>query len=82
MARKRPNIGAALTLDGEREFKAALAEINAGLKVNASQMQLVAATYEDGGKSAKDLAAAQDWWPLPMRMAGKAPKTWRPPKKC
>lgn len=60
MARKRPNIGAALTLDGEREFKAALAEINAGLKVNASQMQLVAATYEDGGKSAKDLAAAQE----------------------
>lgn len=60
MARKRPNIGAALTLDGEREFKAALAEINAGLKVNASQMQLVVATYEDGGKSAKDLAAAQE----------------------
>ncbi len=60
MARKRPNIGAAVTLDGEKEFKAALAEINAGLKVNASQMQLVAATYEDGGKSVRDLAAAQE----------------------
>ncbi len=57
---KRPKVGAAMTLDGEREFKAAIAEINAGLKVNAAQMKLVAATYEDGGKSAKDLAAAQE----------------------
>ena len=56
---KQPKIGATVTLDGEKEFKAALSEINAGLKVNASQMQLVAATYQDGGKSVRDLVAAQ-----------------------
>lgn len=57
---KQPKIGATLALDGEKEFKQALSEINAGLKVNASQMQLVAATYEDGGKSVKDLTAAHE----------------------
>lgn len=55
---KRPNVGATVTLDGEKEFKAALSEINAGLKVNASQMQLVTATYQNGGKSIRDLTAA------------------------
>lgn len=57
---KQPRIGVTVALDGEKEFKQALSEINAGLKVNASQMQLVSATYEDGGKSVKDLAAAHE----------------------
>lgn len=57
---KQPKIGATLALDGEKEFKRALSEIDAGLRVNASQMKLVAATYEDGGKSVKDLAAAHE----------------------
>ncbi|ANW97724.1 hypothetical protein CSTERTH_01095 [Thermoclostridium stercorarium subsp. thermolacticum DSM 2910] len=48
-------IGASLRLDGEREFKKALNEINNGLKVTASELALVTAKYSDNANSVKAL---------------------------
>lgn len=48
-------IGASLRLDGEREFKKALNEINNGLKVTASELVLVTAKYGDNATSVKAL---------------------------
>lgn len=53
----RAKLGATLALDGEKEYKAALADITAGLKVNYSQMALVAAQYDDAGNSQDALRA-------------------------
>jgi len=48
-------ISSKITLDGEREFKRALAEINAGLRVTASELTLVTAKYSDNATSVKAL---------------------------
>jgi len=48
-------MGASITLDGEKEFKRAISEINAGLRVTASQLQLVTAKYSDNATSVKAL---------------------------
>lgn len=48
-------IGSRITLDGEKEFKKALAEINAGLRVTASELALVTAKYSDNATSVKAL---------------------------
>ena len=53
----RAKLGAVLSLDGEKEYKAALADINAGLKVNYTQMQLVSAQYNTAGNSQEALRA-------------------------
>ena len=55
MAAKGSNIGAGIVLDGEKEFKQALAEINAGLRVTASELVLVTARYSDNAESVKAL---------------------------
>ncbi len=56
MARKGgSNIGAGIVLDGEKEFKKALTEINSGLKVTASELTLVTAKYSDNANSVKAL---------------------------
>ena len=49
------NIGAGIVLDGEKEFKKALTEINNGLKVTASELTLVTAKYSDNANSVKAL---------------------------
>lgn len=48
-------IGSQIKLDGEREFKKALADINAGLRVTASELMLVTAKYSDNATSVKAL---------------------------
>lgn len=48
-------IGATIALDGEKEFKKAVSEINAGLRVTASQLTLVTAKYSDNATSVKAL---------------------------
>jgi hypothetical protein len=48
-------VGATVKLDGEREFKQALTEINAGIKVNASELRLLSAQYSQNGNSVKAL---------------------------
>ena len=48
-------IGSRITLDGEKEFKKALAEINAGLRVTASELMLVTAKFSDNATSVKAL---------------------------
>ena len=48
-------IGASLRLDGEKEFRKALNEINNGLKVTASELALVTAKYSDNATSVKAL---------------------------
>ncbi len=48
-------LGASIALDGEREFKKALTEINAGIKVNSSELRLLSAQYIQNGNSVKAL---------------------------
>lgn len=47
--------GASIKIDGEKEFKQALSEINAGLRVNSSELQKVTAEYADNGNSVEAL---------------------------
>ncbi len=49
------NIGAGIVLDGEKEFKKAITDINNGLKVTASELALVTAKYSDNANSVKAL---------------------------
>ena len=48
--------GASVKIDGEKEFKAALNEINSGLRVNASELQKITAQYATNGNSVEALA--------------------------
>lgn len=50
-------IGASIALEGEREYRKALSEINAGLKVTASELTLVTAKFSDNAKSVEALTA-------------------------
>lgn len=50
-------IGAQIALEGEREFKKAISEINTGLKVTASELTLVTARFSDNAKSVEGLTA-------------------------
>lgn len=54
------NIGARVELAGEREFRQALSQINAGLKVTASELALVTAKYADNDKSVAALTARNE----------------------
>ena len=56
----RPKIGGTLVLDNEAQFKRALAEVNAGLKVNRSEMRLVAEQSKSTGDAQKALQAKMD----------------------
>lgn len=51
------DIGARIVLEGEKEFKNALKEIDAGLKVNKSELEMVAAQYERTGTSVEALTS-------------------------
>lgn len=50
-------IGPVIELQGEREFKKALTDINAGLKVTASELTLVTTKFSDNAKSVEALTA-------------------------
>ena len=54
------NIGARVELAGERQFRQALSEINAGLRVTASELALVTAKYADNDKSVAALTARNE----------------------
>ena len=60
MADKTFKIGAALALDGEKEFKAALKDINTEMKALQAQSKLTSAEYEKNTATSKKLADAYD----------------------
>lgn len=56
----KPTIGAGMALDGEKEFKQAVSNINKDLSVLASEMKKVTAQYSDNAGSLEALNATQD----------------------
>lgn len=59
MADNNPRIGATIVLDGEKEYKAALRDINAAQKENRSELALTAAQYDENDTSIAALTARQ-----------------------
>ena len=55
-----PEVGAKLTVDGEKEFKSTLSEISRGLSVAASEAKLTSAQYADNKDSVKSLTAQSE----------------------
>lgn len=55
-----PGINTKIKLDGEREYKAALAEINGGLKVLKSELNLAAEQFRDNAGSVEALTKKND----------------------
>ena len=55
-----PPIKTKIAMDGEKEYKAALSDINSGLKVLSSEMKLTAAQFEDNADSMDALTAKGD----------------------
>ncbi|EMS74048.1 hypothetical protein [Ruminiclostridium cellobioparum] len=54
---RKPTLGATVKIDGEKEFKQAVTDINNGLRVTASELSLVTARYSDNSKSLEALSA-------------------------
>lgn len=48
-------IGATLSLDGERQFRQAISEVNRDLRTNATQLEILSIKYRDNGNSVKAL---------------------------
>ena len=48
-------IGATLSLDGERQFRQAISEVNRDLRTNATQLEILSIKYRDNGASVKAL---------------------------
>ena len=55
-----PGINTKIKLDGEREYKAALAEINGGLKVLKSELNLASEQFRDNAGSVEALTKKND----------------------
>lgn len=55
-----PEVGARLTLDGEKEFKDALSDISRGLSVAASEAKLTSAQYAENKDSVAALTAQSE----------------------
>lgn len=55
-----PTIKTKIAMDGEKEYKAALADINSGLKVLSSEMKLTAAQFEENADGMEALTAKGD----------------------
>lgn len=53
-------IGPRIELEGEREFRRAIAEINNGLKVTGSELKMVTAQYSENAKSVAGLTAKNE----------------------
>lgn len=60
MGNKKTTIGAGIVLDGEKEFKQAVTDINNGLKVTTSELMLVTARFSDNSKSMEALTAKSE----------------------
>ena len=55
-----PTIRTKVAIDGEKEYKQALSEINSGLKVLNSEMKLTSAQFADNADSMEALTAKGD----------------------
>lgn len=55
-----PTLSTKVSLDGEREYKQAISEINSGLKVLGSEMKLVTTLFADNADSVEALTAKGD----------------------
>ena len=55
-----PPLSTKITMDGEKEYKQALSEINSGLKVLGSEMKLATAQFADNADSVEALTAKGD----------------------
>lgn len=55
-----PTIKTKIAMEGEKEYKAALADINSGLKVLSSEMKRTAAQFEDNADGMEALTAKGD----------------------
>lgn len=60
MGNKKTTIGAGIVLDGEKEFKQAVTDINNGLKVTTSELMLVTARFSDNSKSMEALTTKSE----------------------
>lgn len=60
MSSKKKTIGAGIGLDGEKEFKNAIKEINSNLGYLKSEMNKTASAFDNGGKSMKDLQSKSE----------------------
>jgi predicted nucleic acid-binding Zn-ribbon protein len=60
MAGNSRTIGVGIKLDGEKEFKAAVTEINTGLKVTASELKMVTAQFSTNAQSVAALTAKNE----------------------
>lgn len=54
------NFGATIKVDGEKEFKQALQDANAALRVNGSELKKISAEYADNANSLEALTAKHD----------------------
>lgn len=72
MANNSTTFGTTVKVDGEKEFKQALESINAGLKVNGSELQKLTAKYASNGSSVEALTKKQD--ALESKIAGQQEK--------
>lgn len=54
------NFGLKIGLEGEKEFKKSLAEINNSFKVLGSEMKLVDSQFDKNDKSTEDLTARNE----------------------
>jgi phage-related protein len=56
----KPNIGASIGLDGEKEFRQAITNINSDMKVLTSEMKKVSAEFSDNKDSVEALTAKDE----------------------
>lgn len=66
------SFGASVKVDGEKEFKQALENINNGLRVNSSELQKLTAQYASSGSSVEALTKKQE--ALESKIAGQQEK--------
>lgn len=60
MGKGSSTFGTSVKVDGEKEFKQALESINAGLRVNGSELQKLTAQYASSGSSVEALTKKQE----------------------
>lgn len=72
MANNSNTFGASVKVDGEKEFKQALENINNGLRVNSSELQKLTAQYASSGSSVEALTRKQE--ALESKIAGQQEK--------
>lgn len=72
MANSSNVFGASVKVDGEKEFKQALENINNGLRVNSSELQKLTAQYASSGSSVEALTKKQE--ALESKIAGQQEK--------